>query len=213
MTKSKTLSVTLLVLLSLISFAVVAQCYASAATLTSPSASMKSYEGQGFTVKIPSNWSADIFSSGTYFAAADGKRVTKDVDGTTVSILLGFRAGYLKTTSSTARDAADKTIRSYQKDNPGLRVTRREARKLGSFPAESVLFESATGHGGELERSWMLIAVKGSQQFLVIFTSPARDYDRLQSVFVQIIDSIRLTAWQKGTATKGRSNAPVPMKR
>jgi hypothetical protein len=210
MMKSKRLSISLLVritLLIVISFAVVTSGYATAAQLTAPSTSMKGYEGRGFTVSLPSNWIMDTFPFGmSYCAATDGKRVTKDAEGTNVTVLQGLAAGYKKTTSSNAKTVADETIRSLQKDNPGLRVIRRTAKKLDGFPAESLLFESATGRGGELERSWMLIAVKGSQLFMAVFTSPARDYDQLQTVFVEIAGSIRLTAWQKGTAA-------VPMKR
>lgn len=217
MMKSKLLSVTLfarIALLIVILFAVSAQSYATAVPLTAPSASMKAHEGRGFTVNLPSNWSMDTLLSGmSCCAATDGKRVTKDADGTNVSILLGLYAGYRKTTSPTAKDAADQTIRSYQNDNPGLRVIRREASKLSGFPAESVLLESTTGRGGELERSWMLIAVKDKQLFLASFTSPALDYDRLHSVFNKIAGSIRLTAWQKGTAAPNSTGITSPKKR
>ena len=185
-----------------------------AASLTAPSSNMKAQEGRGFTLSIPANWSMDTFPSGMSFcAAADGKRVTKDADGTNVSILLGLAAGFRKTNFKNARDAADQTIRSYQSDNPGLRVIRREATKLSGFPAESVFIESPTGRGGEMERSLMLIAVKEGQMFMAAFTSPANDYSHLQSVFAQIADSIRLTAWQKGKTTPGRAGASSQKKR
>ena len=184
------------------------------ASLTAPSSSMKAQEGIGFTLDIPANWSMDTFPSGmSYFAAADGKRVTRDADGTNVSVLLGLAVGYRKTNFQNARDAADQTIRSYQSDNPGLRVIRREATKLGGFPAESVLIESSTGRGGEMERSLMLIAAREGQMFMAAFTSPANDYKRLQRVFVQIADSIRLTAWQKGKTTPGRPGTSTSKKR
>jgi hypothetical protein len=206
--RDKFISITLIVYIALLivaSFALVSHSHA-AASLTPPSTSMKGYEGRGFTVSLPSNWIVDTLASGMSFCAAtDGKLLTRLADGTNVSILQGLAAGYRKTTSSTTKAAADQTIRAYQNDNPGLRVIRREAKQLGGFPAESVLIESATGRGGELERSWMLIAVKDSQLFLAAFTSPARDYERLQSVFMQIADSIRLTAWQKGASTSSRT--------
>lgn len=184
------------------------------ASLTAPSSSMKAQEGIGFILDIPANWSMDTFPSGmSYFAAADGKRVTRDADGTNVSVLLGLAAGYRKTNFQNARDAADQTIRFYQSDNPGLRVIRREATKLGGFPAESVLIESSTGRGGEMERSLMLIAAREGQMFMAAFTSPANDYKRLQRVFVQIADSIRLTAWQKGKTTPGRPGTSTSKKR
>ena len=185
------------------------------ASLTAPSSSMKAQEGIGFILDIPANWSMDTFPSGmSYFAAADGKRVTRDADGTNVYALLGLAAGYRKTNFLNARgDAADQTIRFYQSDNPGLRVIRREATKLGGFPAESVLIESSTGRGGEMERSLMLIAAREGQMFMAAFTSPANDYKRLQRVFVQIADSIRLTAWQKGKTTPGRPGTSTSKKR
>ncbi len=184
------------------------------ASLTAPSSNMKAQEGRGFTINIPVNWSMDTFPSGmSYFAAADGKRVNRDADGTNVSVLLGLAVGYRKTNFQNARDAADQTIRSYQSDNPGLRVIRREATKLGGFPAESVLIESSTGRGGEMERSLMLIAAREGQMFMAAFTSPANDYNRLQRVFVQIADSIRLTAWQKGKTTPGRPGTSTSKKR
>ena len=184
------------------------------ASLTAPSSSMKAQEGIGFILDIPANWSMDTFPSGmSYFAAADGKRVTRDADGTNVSVLLGLAVGYRKTNFQNARDAADQTIRFYQSDNPGLRVIRREATKLGGFPAESVLIESSTGRGGEMERSLMLIAAREGQMFMAAFTSPANDYKRLQRVFVQIADSIRLTAWQKGKTTPGRPGTSTSKKR
>ena len=184
------------------------------ASLTAPSSNMKAQEGRGFTINIPVNWSMDTFPSGmSYFAAADGKRVNRDADGTNVSVLLGLAVGYRKTNFQNARDAADQTIRSYQSDNPGLRVIRREATKLGGFPAESVLIESSTGRGGEMERSLMLIAAREGQMFMASFTSPANDYKRLQRVFVQIADSIRLTAWQKGKTTPGRPGTSTSKKR
>ncbi len=151
------------------------------ASLTAPSSSMKAQEGIGFTLDIPANWSMDTFPSGmSYFAAADGKRVTRDADGTNVSVLLGLAAGYRKTNFQNARDAADQTIRFYQSDNPWLRVIRREAAKLGGFPPESVLIESPTGRDGEMERSLMLITAREGQMFMAAFTSPANDYNRLQ---------------------------------
>ena len=184
------------------------------ASLTAPSSNMKAQEGRGFTINIPVNWSMDTFPSGmSYFAAADGKRVNRDADGTNVSVLLGLAVGYRKTNFQNARDAADQTIRSYQSDNPGLRVIRREATKLGGFPAESVLIESSTGRGGEMERSLMLIAAREGQMFMASFTNPANDYNRLQRVFVQIADSIRLTAWQKGKTTPGRPGTSTSKKR
>jgi hypothetical protein len=171
---------------------------AMAAPLMEPSAGMKAQEGRGFTVSIPSNWSMDTFPSGmSYCAAVDGKRVTKDAHGTNVSIVLGLAAGYQKSTFLNPKEAADQTIRSYQSDNPGLRVIHRETTKLGGFPAESVLLEGPTGRGGEMERSLMLIAVKDKQMFLAAFTSPGNQYIRVQGVFARIADSIRLTAWQK----------------
>lgn len=184
------------------------------ASLTAPSSSMKAQEGIGFILDIPANWSMDTFPSGmSYFAAADGKRVTRDADGTNVYVLLGFAAGYRKTNFQNARDAADQTIRFYQSDNPGLRVILREAAKLGGFPPESVLIESSTGRDGEMERSLMLITAREGQMFMAAFTSPANDYKRLQRVFVQIADSIRLTAWQKGKTTPGRPGTSTSKKR
>ncbi|HNQ46301.1 MAG TPA: hypothetical protein PKK52_04830 [Syntrophorhabdus sp.] len=184
------------------------------ASLTAPSSSMKAQEGIGFILDIPANWSMDTFPSGmSYFAAADGKRVTRDADGTNVSVLLGLAAGYRKTNFQNARDAADQTIRFYQSDNPGLRVILREAAKLGGFPPESVLIESPTGRDGEMERSLMLITAREGQMFMAAFTSPANDYKRLQRVFVQIADSIRLTAWQKGKTTPGRPGTSTSKKR
>lgn len=184
------------------------------ASLTAPSSSMKAQEGIGFILDIPANWSMDTFPSGmSYFAAADGKRVNRDADGTNVSVLLGLAVGYRKTNFQNARDAADQTIRFYQSDNPGLRVILREAAKLGGFPPESVLIESSTGRGGEMERSLMLIAAREGQMFMAAFTSPANDYNRLQRVFVQIADSIRLTAWQKGKTTPGRPGTSTSKKR
>jgi hypothetical protein len=208
--KNKPLPIILLSYVALIAVISIAM----AVPLTAPSTSMKTQEGRGFSLSIPSNWGMDTFPSGMSFcAAADGKRVTKDANGTNVSVQLGLAAGFRKTNFKNAKDAADQTIRSYQSDNPGLRVIRRETAKLDEFPAESALLESPTGRGGEMERSLMLIVVKDKQMFLAAFTSPAVDYSRLQNVFTHIADSIRLTAWQKATPLPSRTGATSSKKR
>ncbi len=81
------------------------------------------------------------------------------------------------------------------------------------FQLNLLLIESSTGRGGEMERSLMLIAAREGQMFMAAFTSPANDYKRLQRVFVQIADSIRLTAWQKGKTTPGRPGTSTSKKR
>jgi len=202
---------------ALIAFAALGLAFASHAApsaLTPPSADTKPHAGRGFTVSLPSNWSADVFPSGmSYCAAADGKHVTRDAGGTNVSILLGLAAGYQDASAATAAAAADQIVGAYRKDNPGLRIVGRKAMKLDGFPAESVMLESATGRGGELERSWLVVAVKGRQQFLAVFTSPARQADGLQPAFAQIAGSIRLAAWQQGAAAPARTGTAPTMKR
>lgn len=197
MYKTSIINLVSLVVFLVTSLAAAAPCHSAAAPMTAPSPIMKAHKGRGFTISLPSNWSMDNHPSGmSYCAATDGKRVTRDAGGTIVSIFLGLAAGYQKTDSATARDAAQQIVRSYQEDNPGLSVIRRQATKINGFPAESVLLESATGRGGELERSWMLFVVKNGQLFLAAFTSPARDYNQVQGIFAQIARSIHLTVWK-----------------
>ena len=167
--------------------------------LTPPAPSMKFHTCNGFTISLPSNWSVETLPSGiSYCAAADGMRMKKEADGGIMtSVFLGLVAGFRKTASSTAKAAADEMIRSYMADNPGLRVVLHETAKMDGFPAESVLIESPTGRGGEMERSLMLIAVKNGLLFEATFTSPAREYGRMEGVFRRIVESIRLTSWGK----------------
>jgi hypothetical protein len=160
---------------------------------------MKIHTRNGFTLSLPSNWSATTLPSGlNYCAAADGMLMKRTADGGTMtSVFLGLVTGFRKIDSPTARTATDEMIRFYSADNAGIRVVHRETIKMDGFPAESVLIESPTGRGGEMERSLMLFAVKNGSLFEATFTSPAHEYGRLYPVFRRIVESIRLTSWSR----------------
>ncbi len=191
-----------------------AAAWAAAPALTQPSAGTTLHQGRGFSADLPSNWSTDISPSGmSSCAAADGKRVTRDASGTTTSIFLGLYAGYRPAAAANAATAVDRLIRTYRADNPGLRVVARQAMRLDGFAAESLSMESATGRDGELERSWVLVAVKDGQQFEAWFTSPARDFDRVLPVFERVASSIRLQAWRPNSPQQRRDGGALPLKR
>jgi hypothetical protein len=160
--------------------------------LTRPSQALRNYQGRGFEVSIPSNWTAEVSSSGmaTYLSAPDG-RVKRE--GNVMTTYLGMIVGFNAVSITDLTRLADQEVRNLQGLNPGLRILTRQPMRVSGLNAESVLMEEPADDG-VMERTWLVITPLGDRALYITLTSPLEDYDGLRGLFGQIVASVRLRA-------------------
>jgi hypothetical protein len=163
-------------------------------SLTPPSRSLVPYQGAGFTVSIPANWTATVSGRGltTYLSARDGRRAQKDGG---MTILLGMIVGFQSSSATNLKSAAAKEAEDLASQNPGLQILERRSAKLGGLPAESMLLEAPSALPGEQERTWLLLTLQKNRICFVTLTSPLHDFSGLQAIFEQIVSSIRFVTY------------------
>ena len=163
-------------------------------SLTRPSQSLVPYQGAGFTLSIPANWTATVSGSGstTYLSARDGRRAYKDGG---MTVLLGMVVGFQASSATNLKSAAAKEAEELASQNPGLKILERRSAKLGGLPAESMLLEAPSSVTGEQEKTWLLLTLQKKRVCFVTLTSPLRDFVGLQAIFEQIVSSIRFATY------------------
>lgn len=162
------------------------------APLTMPATSLNMYQGGGFSLSIPANWTATISRSGftTYFSAPDGRR---EFEENGMTVLLGVIVGFSSTESTDLSRLAMKQEQEFKANNPGLQIMERRSTVLAGLPAELMVLENPSANGGRGERSWLVLTIVNDQACIITATSPLAYFSYLQNLFGQIISSIRFS--------------------
>jgi hypothetical protein len=160
--------------------------------LSMPSTSLQLYQGGGFSLSIPTNWTASVSKSGytTYFSAPDGRR---DMGANGMTILLGVIVNLQPAETPHLLILVAQEEQNFKTNNPGLRTLERRSTVLAGLSAELMLLENHQAKEGRGEKSWLAITLFNDQACFITATSPSADFGYLQNLFGQIITSMRFT--------------------
>jgi len=158
-----------------------------------PTPSMKTFQGSGFAVSVPSNWNGTRLAETDLhyrISADDGVQVSSDGDW---NVMLGMCAGYTRHDTAELRTATDQFVQSVLETNAGFGVSRapRQRIAVAGLPAESLLIEGPSRIPGEQEVVWIVTVQRPQGLFHMDLICPRSDFTKYRVLFGQIVASAR----------------------
>jgi hypothetical protein len=152
---------------------------------------MREFRGQNFSLAYPEGWQAfgDNQSSMITLAPRDGvtqARGGQSHIGFGVTISYFFPKG-----GRNLRDGTQELINYLHANNPGMQTSgrARRVRVDGHDGLITMLSSSSPFGGGEVDA--LLTVVRPEGLFYMVFIAPENDFNRVQSLFDQMIRSVR----------------------
>jgi beta-barrel assembly-enhancing protease len=154
-----------------------------------PSGNLVDYQGAGYALKIPDNWSKYEDKSGVAFAPDNG-----------VSAKGGLVYGMIVSVTPVSTDSSERAlenatralIQELAKTNSGLRVTRESGRvQLNGQPGLSTYLSNDSPVGGE-EVDWLVTVLQPQGLLSLLCVTPKAAYPEYEKTFTAVLDSVRL---------------------
>jgi hypothetical protein len=93
--------------------------------------------------------------------------------------------------TKTLEDATQDFIRTLQKDNPKMKVTRQPGSlRLNGQQGLSTYLSNASPVGG-VERDWLITVIRPEGLVSIVCVAPEKDYEKYDKAFSSILDSVR----------------------
>jgi beta-barrel assembly-enhancing protease len=155
-----------------------------------PSGQMKQYNGSGFSISHPDNW--EVFGGdGGSITIAPRAGLVQD-QNRNVSVAYGVIASFANPYQGNLRNATNELINQLRQSNPSLQASGRQqsTRVDGQSAIVTTLYNQSPLGGREVD---MLVTVQGSDRlFYMIFIAPENDFRNSQSMYEQMLRSVRL---------------------
>jgi hypothetical protein len=158
----------------------------------SPSGEFREFRNNAFAIQYPSNWEAFGDQGGGAVTIAPRSGLVQDRSGN-VAVGYGVMVSVYSTRggrSDLRRDTSD-LVATLQQSNPGLQVSggQRSTRVNGQSALVTTLSNQSPLGGRETD---MLVTVNRPEGLMyLIFIAPQKDYQQLQSVFEQMLRTVR----------------------
>jgi hypothetical protein len=156
-----------------------------------PSGQLQQYNGNGFSIARPSNW--EVFGGdGGSVTIAPRAGLVQDQSGG-VAVAYGVIASYANAYhDDNLRSATDDLIGQLRQSNPAMQVSGRQqsTRVNGRNALVTTLYNQSPLGGREVD---MLVTVQGRDNlFYIVFIAPEADFRNTQSVYEQMLKSVRV---------------------
>lgn len=158
-----------------------------------PSANYAAYEADAYSLKYPDNWRKYGEKDSVSFAPDGG--VMEGSDGRAAlayGVILDVSkvAGDGKTHDA-LESATQELIKSLQKDNPKMKISRQPTRvRVNGQPGLSTYLNNESPAGGD-ETDWLITVLRAQGLIYFVFAAPQREYDKYDGAFSSILDSVR----------------------
>ncbi|HLK17624.1 MAG TPA: M48 family metallopeptidase [Bryobacteraceae bacterium] len=151
------------------------------------------FRGPSFSIAYPENWDAfeDRVADGVLIAPHRGFSESEDRK---TQIVYGFRARYFhpKEAGVELNRDTDELVRQFKRDNAGMR-TGRETRSIlvAGEPALLTTLYSLSPYAGQQEVDVLATVARPQGLFYAIFVAPQSEFDSVQKIFEQMLESVR----------------------
>ncbi|MDZ4802713.1 MAG: M48 family metallopeptidase [Bryobacteraceae bacterium] len=158
-----------------------------------PSGQSREYRNSAFAIQHPGNWEAFGDQGGAAVTIAPRSGLVQDRSGN-VAVAYGVMVSFAPPLENSRADLRQQTsvlIGNLRQNNPGLQVqgNQKSTRVAGQTGIVTTLVNQSPLGGREID---MLVTVNRPQGLLyLIFIAPEKDYSQLQSVFGQMLQSVR----------------------
>lgn len=144
------------------------------------------FQGNGFTMLVPSNWQAAGNQNSAMVAPPGG--ITRSGN-----LVYGVLTDVYRPEQSSGGDETFNALLSeLSRQNPGLEPGPVGRVNIGGTSAPSVQSLNRSANNGQGERDWIVgIPQNGSMRYFV-FVSPEQDFKAMHPIFERILNSIRM---------------------
>lgn len=160
-----------------------------------PSANYAGFEGTGYTMRYPQNWTVHP-GEGNSAIGPEGGFAT-DSSGTS-GLAYGITVGMFKyqrdANDASALDKATRQLlQALQQGNPKMKITRDPGKVLlNNQPGLSTYLSNDSPMGGQ-ETDWMITVLRPEGLAYFICTAPQSEFSDYDKTFGKILDSVRFT--------------------
>lgn len=158
-----------------------------------PSASLVDYRASAYTMKYPDNWKKYGEKDSVSFAPDGGVMEGNDGQGALaygVIVDVTRAQGGVGDAKALER-ATQELVRSLQKNNPKMRITRQPGRaRVNGQRALSTYLSNESPAGGE-ETDWLITVMRKEELVSFVCVAPAKDYEKYDKTFGTILDNVR----------------------
>lgn len=160
-----------------------------------PSATMSTYEGKIYSLKVPSNWSQYGDNDNVTFSPARGViQAEGGKGGVAYGVIISVsKLGASKESSEALEDATRSLIKSLEKDNPKMKEMRQPGHlRLNGQPGLSIYLRNDSPAGGQ-ETDWLITVARPQGLVSFVCVAPQAEYDKYDKTFDAILDSVRFS--------------------
>lgn len=160
-----------------------------------PSGNFREYKGRAFAISYPDNWQVFGDNDSAAVTIAPKSAVAQDSNGQ-AQIGYGVMASFYFPQDRSSIDLAQDTnglLQQLRRSNPGLEVGSQQPRrvKVSSQDALVTSMSSQSPYRGETEHDTLVTTVRPEGLLYLIFITPARDAQNMQSTFDKMVRSLR----------------------
>lgn len=165
----------------------------------SPPPGWTTFQGDGFTMQVPSTWRSLSGKSSTMIAPQGGIGMTST--GQIGNLIYGLLTNtYTPQPGASTDDAFTALLTQIGKQNPGMQAASVTTLQVDGQTAQSANSVNPGANNGRGEHDW-IVAIPGSGNALLyfVFVSPQSDYSSMEPTFEHILNSVQL---QRPAATQ-----------
>lgn len=156
-----------------------------------PPKSWNTYQGDGFTMQVPSSW-RQLGNQGSAMIAPEGG-IVKTANGQSGNLVYGVLTDVYTPPQGTPKDKEFASLlNELNSENPGMRPGSTSKVKVGGQSAETVHSVIAQANNGRGEHDWIVGIPKDSSLRYFVFVCPEPDFKTMQPTFEHILKSIEI---------------------
>jgi hypothetical protein len=160
-----------------------------------PSVKFTEYKTSAYGIKYPDNWTK--YGENESVSLAPDGGVMEGADGQSAlgyGVIVNVAKMPVSATGTKAlEDATQQLIKAMQKSNSKMKVARQPGRlRLNGHPGLSTYLSNVSPAGGE-ETDWLITVIRPEGLLSIVCVAPRKDYEKYDTTFSAILDSVRLT--------------------
>jgi len=149
------------------------------------------FQGSGFTMKVPSTWQAAGDQNTAMVAPPGG--IAPSANGQGGNLVYGVLTDLYRPEQQTeSTETFNELLGELGRENPGLEPGSATGMDIGGVHAQSAHSVNRSANNGRGEHDWIVgVPQSGSMRYFV-FVAPEADFEKLRPTFEHIANSIRL---------------------
>ena len=153
------------------------------------------FRAQNFSVAYPGNWRAYGDRNGSMITIAPKDGLVKGGRGATQVGYGAIVSYFFPDGPADLTSATDDLIHHLHAQNPDMQLASRSSRRVRVNGSEALvtMLESSSPYGGA-ERDALLTVERPEGLFYMVFVAPQNQFQKLESAFQQMVDSIRFVS-------------------